>query len=188
MHDHTRPRLHDAGLPPTTKRRRARTSRRERGQSMVEFALIVPFFFVIFGGIITFGLALNNNMSVINAAREGARAGSMTENAANIPSAVTSRVNATASQSGLGAVTTTVTCGRGLGSTTTADPCLWSKHTATNTGGAQQGDYVTVKVDYLFPNPFPLSMKLGNTVVGLPTNFTLTSTVQMVLDAATSGS
>jgi len=175
--------------------------RRGRGQSLVEFALIIPFFFVIFAAIVSFGLALFWNIGLINAAREGARGGAMTATTANIPSVIQSRVNAAATQGGLALanLTTTITCvtlvtvAVNPTDPTTATPCLWSQHrpstsTSPNTGGAQQGDAVNVRLTYSFPNPFPLSMKLGTTVVGLPTNFTLSTTVQMVLDSATNGS
>lgn len=161
--------------------------RRSGGQSVVEFAVIFPLFMVIFAAVISFGVALFNNMTLINAAREGARAGSMTSNVANIPTVVAARVNSAASQAGLGAVATTITC-VGMNPTTTANPCTWSRHTSTNTGGAQQGDSVRVRVTYTFANPFPLSIRLpGDVDVGLPATFTLSSTVQMVLDAAESG-
>ena len=54
--------------------------------------MVVPIFFVIFAGIVTFGFALYQNMNVINAAREGARAGSMTSTVANIPGVISARV------------------------------------------------------------------------------------------------
>jgi Flp pilus assembly protein TadG len=173
-------------------------SPRGRGQSMVEFAMVIPFFFVIFAAIISFGLALYSNMSLINAAREGARTGAMTATTANIPNAIQTRVNSAASDGGLGlsGLTTTITCVT-LVTTgvdpTTATPCLWSQHfpptsKTPNTGGAQQGDAVKVVLTYQVPNPFPLNIKLGNTVVGLPSSFTLSSSVQMTLDSATNGS
>ena len=102
---------------------------------MVEFALIIPFFFVIFAAIIGFGLALYTNMSLINAAREGARAGSMTSLVTSIPTVIQTRVNSTAAQGGLGAVTTTITCVKGVGTTTTS-PCTWTLHTSGNLAGA----------------------------------------------------
>src|SRR5690349_20360326 len=46
---------------------------RTRGQSMVEFALIVPLLFLFILGIIEMGYALFVYTSVQNAAREGAR-------------------------------------------------------------------------------------------------------------------
>ncbi len=55
---------------------RTRTGRRkERGQSLVEFALIIPIFFILVLGIIDFGMALRSYITLTNAAREGARVG-----------------------------------------------------------------------------------------------------------------
>ena len=47
--------------------------RREEGQAMVEFALILPIFLLILCGIIDFGWLFYNQLSLNNACREGAR-------------------------------------------------------------------------------------------------------------------
>ena len=47
--------------------------KREDGQSMVEFALILPVFLLILCGIIDFGWLFYNQLSLNNACREGAR-------------------------------------------------------------------------------------------------------------------
>lgn len=47
--------------------------RHEDGQSMVEFALILPVFLLILCGIIDFGWLFYNQLSLNNACREGAR-------------------------------------------------------------------------------------------------------------------
>jgi Flp pilus assembly protein TadG len=51
-------------------RRRVRS---QAGAELVEFALILPMLLVIFGGIVDFGLILQRQQVVTNAAREGAR-------------------------------------------------------------------------------------------------------------------
>jgi hypothetical protein len=56
---------------------RKRTGGRQRGQSMVEFALVVPVFLILVFGIIDFGLGLRAWISITNAAREGARVGAV---------------------------------------------------------------------------------------------------------------
>ncbi len=53
--------------------------RRERGQSMVEFAVVIPVFVVVVLGIIDFGMALRADIMLTNAAREGARVGVVCE-------------------------------------------------------------------------------------------------------------
>ncbi len=47
--------------------------KREDGQAMVEFALILPIFLLILCGIIDFGWLFYNQLSLNNACREGAR-------------------------------------------------------------------------------------------------------------------
>ncbi|MCK6519902.1 pilus assembly protein [Myxococcota bacterium] len=53
--------------------RRARRDR--RGSNAVEFALILPILILLFAGIVEWGWTLNQQMMVVQAAREGARAG-----------------------------------------------------------------------------------------------------------------
>jgi hypothetical protein len=55
---------------------RARLRRRgQRGQGIVEFALVVPVFMLLLLGMLEFGFLLNHNMTLAYASREGARAG-----------------------------------------------------------------------------------------------------------------
>jgi len=49
--------------------------KRERGQGLVEMAFILPFLLVLVVGIVELGAALNRQIVVVNAAREGARFG-----------------------------------------------------------------------------------------------------------------
>ncbi len=56
---------------PSTRRRS------ERGQSLVEFALVLMPLFVILLAIIQFGLIFNAYVTITNASREGARNGSV---------------------------------------------------------------------------------------------------------------
>lgn len=55
------------------KKRFRKKCREEDGQSMVEFALILPIFLLILCGIIDFGWLFYNQLSLNNACREGAR-------------------------------------------------------------------------------------------------------------------
>jgi hypothetical protein len=48
----------------------------ERGQNLIEFALLAPFVLIFIGAIVIFGLAMNARASVQHAVREGARAAS----------------------------------------------------------------------------------------------------------------
>jgi Flp pilus assembly protein TadG len=53
---------------------RKRSQRRERGQSLIEFALVVPLFLLLMLGLIDFSRLLFTYISVANGAREMARA------------------------------------------------------------------------------------------------------------------
>ena len=70
-------RIHAPDQEPTRKLRPSADSRRRRprsrGQALVEFAVVLPVFLLILAGVIDFGLGLYSQMTVINAAREGAR-------------------------------------------------------------------------------------------------------------------
>jgi Flp pilus assembly protein TadG len=57
--------------------RRSATSRLERGQSLVEFSLVLIPLFLIILGIIQFGFIFNTYVTMTNAAREGARSGTI---------------------------------------------------------------------------------------------------------------
>ena len=52
--------------------------KRERGQSLVEFALIIPFFLIVVLAVADFGLGLRAWITVTNSAREGARFAAVT--------------------------------------------------------------------------------------------------------------
>jgi Flp pilus assembly protein TadG len=62
----------DIALPAKRARRRG-----ERGQNILEFALIAPIFLSLVFGIVDFGLGLRAWISITNAAREGARVGAI---------------------------------------------------------------------------------------------------------------
>jgi hypothetical protein len=50
---------------------------RQRGQSLVEFAAVVPIFLLVVMGIVDFGIGLKTWIQVTNAAREAARYGAI---------------------------------------------------------------------------------------------------------------
>lgn len=156
-------------------------SNRRRGQSLVEFALVLPIFLLVLSGILDFGFMLFTRMSVINAAREGARVAAMTADDTTIPTVVKNRV-VSAAASGLVSVVPSnvvVACLQTSSSTTPAPTCTWTLYKqSTNPGGAQVGDSVSVTVTYTYHTFFPLLF--GSTI-------DLSSTVQMVLDNVTAG-
>lgn len=140
-----------------SRRRRSRT----RGQSLVEFALVVPVFLLILCGILDFGFVLYSRMTVINAAREGARvATTMTEDPGQISGAVDSQVSAAAG--GLDVTTASCRVPKGGGSACSG-----------GLGSAEAGDSVKVTVTYNHHAFFPFLF--GATIP-------MSSTVQMVLE------
>jgi Flp pilus assembly protein TadG len=157
--------------------RRLCRSERGRGQALVEFALVVPIFLLVLAGILDFGFMLYSRMSVINAAREGARSGAMIADPTTIAAVVRARVISAAAQGGLGLVASNVPDARCVQTTSTSTPspsCTWTLYDkTTNPAGAQVGDSVLVTINYDYHSFFPLL---------LGTKFTLSSTVQMVLD------
>ncbi len=124
--------------------RSRRPPRRSRGQALVEFAVVLPVFLLILAGVIDFGLGLYSQMTVINAAREGARYAVV-----NTPlntSNVTNRVEAMTGGLDQSQLTVNVSCQASCAS----------------------GDTVVVRVDYdyhmLWPLAFGNSIDLSSTV------------------------
>lgn len=62
--------------------------RGEEGQSMVEFALMLPVFLIILAIVVEFGVGLSNWISITNATREGARYGAVGATPAEIQARV----------------------------------------------------------------------------------------------------
>ncbi|MFC6703968.1 TadE/TadG family type IV pilus assembly protein [Flexivirga alba] len=56
---------------------------RERGASLVEFAIVLPIFLVLTGGMVDFGRAFFTEVMLTNAAREGARSAMYSSTSAN---------------------------------------------------------------------------------------------------------
>ncbi len=156
-----------------------RRSNRRRGQAMVEFALVIPIFMLVLSGILDFGFALFDRMTVINAARDGARAAIMVSDTGyyTIPLVAQTTAVASAKQGGLDVTVSTsadVTCLRTTVSPTSPPACgNWNKYDlTTNPTGPQSGDSISVTVHYTYHTFFPLAFG---------TTFELTSTVQMVI-------
>jgi Flp pilus assembly protein TadG len=144
--------------PPSAAGRDRR--RRRGGQSLVEFAVVLPVFLLILAGILDFGLGLYSQMTVINAAREGARLGVVEPgNVADI----NARVDAMAAGLDKTRLTITITCQRPNG----------SGFVACTAPQWQSGDAVVVKVAYGYRMLWPLAF--GNTL-------NLSSTVQMRIE------
>lgn len=99
--------------------RRARTSRagRARGQSLVEFALVLPIMLLILSGIVDFGIGLTHYMTLISATREGARLAVTNCTGTDCAGAV--RAKTIAAATGI-SPTVTVTCSAGACASSTS--------------------------------------------------------------------
>jgi Flp pilus assembly protein TadG len=138
-----------------------RDRRRRRGQSLVEFAVVLPVFLLILAGVLDFGLGLYSQMTIINAAREGARLGVVEPG--NV-SAIHDRVLGMSAGLDASSLTITTTCLR---------PTSPSTFVACTSPQWQSGDSVKVKVDYVYRMIWPLAFG---------TQLDLTSSVQMRIE------
>lgn len=83
--------------------------KKESGQAMVEFALILPIFIFILFGVIEFGWIFSNQISVTSAAREGAREGIICASESDFTSRVKSKVQSSAPNLDASSLSVTVT-------------------------------------------------------------------------------
>ncbi|MGO9178054.1 MAG: TadE/TadG family type IV pilus assembly protein [Candidatus Limnocylindrales bacterium] len=134
---------------------------RSRGQALVEFALVLPVFLLLLGGMIDFGFGFYSYMTVINGARAGARAATL--NATDTSSAIEAAVNAEVVALNSSLVTTSIQC-EASGSTT------WA---ACGTSNDASGNTIEVTVSYTYHNIWPLPFA--------PT-IPMSSTVQMRIE------
>ena len=126
----------------------------QRGAAAVEFALVVvPFLTLVFGAI-DFGWAIDNDVLVNNAAREGAREGSLNPDAADIASVV---------RSSLTGATVSVACRRPTGAT-------------CSLAAATPGDTVVVTVSVVHDWITPLGDAFS------PGGITLSKTAEMRIE------
>jgi Flp pilus assembly protein TadG len=130
---------------------------RSRGQSLVEFAVVLPVFLLILAAVIDFGMGLYSQMTVINAAREGARLGVVLP---GDTAAIQARVDAMTGGLDSTQLNVTISCKNPSGG-------------SCGSPAYQSGDTVMVKVDYDYHMLWPLA--LGNTI-------DLSSTVQMRIE------
>jgi TadE-like protein len=135
--------------------------RRRSGQSLVEFAVVLPVFLLVLAGILDFGLGLYSQMTVINAAREGARVGVVTIGDPTV--AVEDRVKAMSGGLDQSKLSISVKCERPSGSSFVA--CSGPQWVA--------GDGVLVTVHYDYAMLWPLAF--GN-------HLDLSSSVQMRIE------
>ena len=87
---------------------RRKPGRTERGQSLVEFALVIPVLIILVFGIIDFGLALRAYISVTQATREGARFAAVGNDAGTFTSGGSGQCNGTTTTTVVGKVCSTM--------------------------------------------------------------------------------
>ena len=134
-----------------------------RGQSLVEFTLVLPLFLLLVAGMVDFGMALYSNMTVLNAAREGAR---LSVTAPGNTAAVDSRVRSMASGLNGADLTVTTTCER-------PNPAPATTFSACTSPMWQPGDAVVVRTDYIYRMIWPLA---------IGTQIPMSSTVRMRIE------
>jgi Flp pilus assembly protein TadG len=122
---------------------------RSVGQSLVEFALVFPLFILLLAGMIDFGMGLYSYMTIINAARDGARLGATACGALACSDPVTARV--TAAAGGL-EPDVAVVCVSASSSSEVA--CVPKTPTED---GVVKGDSVTVTASYTYRMLWPLT-------------------------------
>jgi Flp pilus assembly protein TadG len=66
----------------------------ERGQTMTEFALVLPLLILLLFGVVQFGIAFNNYLMLTDAVRAGARKGTVARHMADPVGAVEEQVRA----------------------------------------------------------------------------------------------
>ena len=142
------------------RRRTEKGQRDEKGQALVEFALLVPIFLMLLFAIVDFGMGFHSWITVTNSAREGARLGAVHATTEKI----IERVEDTATL---------------INEDTNMEVFVTN---AADAGG-QPGESVVVKVDYDYDLITPLASLvafISGDIIG-PT-LTLSSTAEMRLE------
>jgi hypothetical protein len=135
-------------------RRKRRAGRGAAGQALVEFAFVLPLFFLLLAGIIDFGLGLYSYMTVISSAREGGRLAVTACNAGPCTAIVRARVIA-ASGNTVQSSSIVLSC------YTAADTTFQTPYLC-DTAPVPHGDSVRVSVSYTYHMIWPLAF--GNQI------------------------
>ncbi len=125
----------------------SRRRRKSRGQSLVEFSLVLPIFLLILAGILDFGFLLYSRITLINATREGAHAAiTQIDNPQGIPGLVASTIRANATGLTVADITDTETC--------VAHEQASCDFVAGGNPDPESGDAVRVSVTYVYHSFF----------------------------------
>jgi hypothetical protein len=120
-----------------------RHSERDEGQALTEFAVILPVFLLVVAGMFDLGMGIYSDLTLVNAAREGARVGVIDP---GNTSAIESRVRAMAGNLDGTRLKISISCERPSGSSfTSCSTPMWLP-----------GDATRVRVDYSHSVFFPV--------------------------------
>jgi Flp pilus assembly protein TadG len=151
----TSPDTTDASVPvssPVAGTAQTKRHERGRGQALVEFAMILPVFFLVVAGMFDLGLGVYSDLTLVNAAREGARLGVIDP---GNTAAIESRVRAMASNLDGSKLDVAIACERPSGSSFVACGApMWQPGDATK---VTVGYHYTVFFPLLFGTELPLS-------------------------------
>jgi Flp pilus assembly protein TadG len=119
---------------------RLKNLKNQKGQALVEFAIILPIILMLVMGILQFGMMLNSYLAIENAAREGARAGIIGSSDAEIQSLL-------------------------ISTAPSLDPNNLTVTITPNYATRKSGDTLTVKVTYNYKLNVPIISSLFNNAV-----------------------
>ena len=88
---------------------RFRRARDERGQSMTEFAVVLPVLVLVLFAILQLGIAFNNYLTLTDAVRAGGRTAAVSRRASNPTNVAVTRVRAAGSNLNQSSLNVTVT-------------------------------------------------------------------------------
>jgi hypothetical protein len=140
--------------------------RRQRGQSMVEFALLLPIFLVVLFLIIDFGVGVSRWVVITNSTREGARIGAVGATTAEIADKVSTTSN---------------------GLLAPSDVNVYYLDTDGNGDVGDRGDSVVVESSYDYGLITPLQVFLGLAFDSITLNTCTDMRLELAVSAATGG-
>jgi len=144
----------------------------EQGQSLVEFALIVPILLLLTTGIFVFGLAMNNYMQLTNAVSVGARTVAINAGLTTDPCAVASSAIIAAAP-GLSSSSLSFSYSFN-GTPTSGTSCPSATTTTSFAGDLTSGSNVTVTATY------PLNLSVYGKVFNLSNAVLSASSTELV--------
>jgi len=152
------------GVAPATRRRR-----RSRGQSVVEFALILPVFMLLLLVTVDFGRLFFTTIQLTNAAREGANyAATNPTDTVTIQARVLDEANVQA-QGGQGAITVSTACANSFGTTIACSAATLGTAASGNTirvSAHESFSFLTLLINTFFGGSLPVESSASAVVLG----------------------